>query len=43
MDRDEISNLFRGPSRDASYQVSVHMAEEFKRRRLKYEKITDDR
>jgi hypothetical protein len=24
MDRDEISNLYRGPSIDASYQVSVH-------------------
>jgi hypothetical protein len=28
---------------DASYQVSVHLAEEFQRRRLKCEKITDDR
>ena len=26
MDRDEISNLYRGPSIDASYQVSVHLA-----------------
>jgi hypothetical protein len=24
-DRDEISNLYRGPSIDASYQVSVHL------------------
>jgi hypothetical protein len=24
MDRDEISNLYKGPSIDASYQVSVH-------------------
>jgi hypothetical protein len=24
MDRDEMSNLYRGPSIDASYQVSVH-------------------
>jgi hypothetical protein len=23
-DRDEMSNLYRGPSKDASYQVSVH-------------------
>jgi hypothetical protein len=29
MDRDEISNLYRGPSIDASYQVSVHLAERF--------------
>ena len=43
MDRDEISNLYRGPSIDASYQVSVHMAEGFQRRRLKCEKLTDDR
>ena len=24
-DRDEMSNLYRGPSIDASYQVSVHL------------------
>ena len=35
MDRDEISNLYRGPSIDASYQVSVHLAQQFQRRRLK--------
>jgi hypothetical protein len=27
MDWDEMSNLYRGPSIDASYQVSVHLAE----------------
>ena len=43
MDRDEISNLYRGPSIDASYQVSVHLAEGFQRRRLKCEKLTEDR
>jgi hypothetical protein len=43
MDRDEISNLYRGLSIDASYQVSVHLAEGFQRRRLKCEKLTDDR
>ena len=42
MDRDEISNVYRGPSIDASYQVSVHLAEEFQRRRLKCEKSTDN-
>jgi hypothetical protein len=26
MDGDEMSNLYRGPSKDASYQVSVHLA-----------------
>jgi hypothetical protein len=34
--------FYRGPSIDASYQVSVHLAE-FQRRRLKCEKLTDDR
>jgi hypothetical protein len=43
MDWNEISNIYRGPSIDASYQVSVHMAEGFQRRRLKCEKLTDDR
>ena len=42
MDWDEISILYRGPSIDASYQVSVHLAEGFQRRRLKCEKLTDD-
>jgi hypothetical protein len=43
MDRDKISNLYRGPSIDVSYQVSVHLAEGFQKRRLKCEKLTDDR
>ena len=38
-----MSNLYRGPSIDASYQVSVHLAKGFQRRRLKCEKLTDDR
>ena len=42
-DRDEMSNLYRGPSTDASHQVSVHLAEGFHRRRLKCERLTDDR
>jgi hypothetical protein len=33
-DRDEMSNLYRGPSIDASYQVSVHLAKRFLRRRF---------
>jgi hypothetical protein len=41
MDRDKMSNLYRGPSIDASYQVSVHLAKGFQRRRLKCEKLTD--
>ena len=40
LDQDKISNLDRGPSIDASYQVSVHLAEGFQRRRLKCEKLT---
>ena len=36
---DEMSNLYRGPSIDAS----VHLAEGFQRRRLKCEKLTNDR
>jgi predicted aminopeptidase len=34
-DRDEMSNLYKEPSIDASYQVSVHLAKRFRRRRLK--------
>ena len=41
MDRDEMSNIYRGPFIDASYQVSVHLAEGFQRR-LKCEKLMDD-
>jgi hypothetical protein len=33
-DWDEMSNLYRGPSIDASYQVSVHLAKRFQRRRF---------
>jgi hypothetical protein len=42
MDQDKISILYKGPSIDASYQISVHLAEGFQRRRLKFEKLTDD-
>ena len=33
-DRDEMNNINRGPSIDASYQVSVHLAKGFQRRRF---------
>ena len=33
-DRDEISILYRGPPIDASYQISVHLAKRFQRRRI---------
>jgi hypothetical protein len=42
MDQDEMSNLYRRPSIDAPYQVSIHLAEGFQRRRLKCEKLMDD-
>jgi hypothetical protein len=40
-----ISVQLRGrePSIDASHQVSIHLAEGFQRRRLKCEKLMDDR
>ena len=38
----QMSNLYRGPSIDASYQVLLHLAEGFQRRRLKCEKLSDD-
>jgi hypothetical protein len=34
MDWDEMSRLYRGPPIDASYQVSVHLAKRFQRRRF---------
>ena len=37
-----MSNLYRGPSIDAFYQVSVHLAKGFQRRYLKCEKLADD-
>ena len=40
-DRNEMSNLYRGPSIDASYKVWVHLAR-FQGRRFKCEKLTDD-
>ena len=42
-DRDKMCNLYRGPSLDASCQISAHLAKGFQRRRLKCEKLTDDK
>ena len=42
MEWDKMSNIYGGPSIDAFYQVSVHLAKGFQRRRLKCEKLTDD-
>ena len=43
MDQDEMSKLYRGPSIDTFYQVSVHLTKGFHRGRLKCEKLMDDR
>ena len=45
MDHNKMCTLQRGPSIDASYQVSVHLAEGFQRRSLnvKSKRMTDDR
>ena len=37
-DRDEMNNLNRGPSIDASFQLSLHLAKRFLRRKLKCER-----
>ena len=42
MVRDEMSNLYRGPSIDASYQVTVHLAKRFQRRRF-FQKSTNQK
>ena len=42
MDRDEMSNLYRGPSIDVSYQISDQLVLRFQRRRLKCEKLVDN-
>jgi hypothetical protein len=34
MDRDEMSILYRGPFKDASYQFMVYLAKRFQRRRI---------
>jgi hypothetical protein len=34
MDRNEMSTLYRGSPIDASYQVSVHLAKQFQKRRI---------
>jgi hypothetical protein len=41
-DRHQLSNLYSGHSKDGSYQVFVHLAKRFQRRRLKFENVTDD-
>jgi hypothetical protein len=41
-DQDEMSPVYRGPSIEASYQVSIHLGKGFQRGRLKCEKLTDN-
>ena len=41
--RDNISNLYRGPSKDASYQISVQLAKQFQRRRFLYARLETGR
>lgn len=36
-DWDKMANLHRGPSRDAFYDVSVHLTQRFQRRRFIFE------
>ena len=39
MDQDEMSNLYRGPSIDVSYRVSVHLAEGVSEEKIKMWKV----
>ena len=39
---DEMSNVYREPSIDTSYQVSVHLAKGLQRRKIKCEKLTNE-
>ena len=34
MDRNEMSILYKGPSKDGSYQASIHLAKRFQRKRF---------
>jgi hypothetical protein len=34
VDRSKLNDLYRGPSKDASYQVLIHLAKRFQRRRF---------
>ena len=39
IDRDKMSNLYRGPSIDAAYQVSIHLAKRFQRKQIRNQPI----
>jgi hypothetical protein len=43
MDRDKMSNIYRGSCIDASYQVSAYLAEGFQSKKLKCDgRLTTD-
>ena len=42
MNRNEMSNLYTGPSKDTPYQVSIHLAKRFQRRRF-FQKSTNQK
>jgi hypothetical protein len=42
MNRAEMSNLYKGPSIDASYQVSVYLAKRFRRRFFRTQPIRNN-
>ena len=42
MNRNKMGNLYIGPSNDASYQVSVHLAKRLQRRRF-FQKLTNQK
>ena len=39
---DEMRKSYNGPSLDASCKILLYLAKLFQRRRVKYEKLTDD-
>ena len=38
-----MSNIYKGPSKDASYQVSIHLAKRFQRRQFFFKKSTNQK
>ena len=42
MDRDIINKIYRGPSKNAFYQISIHLAKRLQRKRF-FKKSTDQK
>jgi hypothetical protein len=42
MNQDEMSNLYRGPTKDAPHQVSIHLAKRFQRKKI-FKKSTNQK